>query len=201
MGLIMVLCAIVLMGTRSFAQETSPKTKVPGAPYKQSDYPQLRTGGENIATAVVINALPYVDGGTTCGAVDDYSADCGCCGGSNGAPDLVYSLTPGSNGTIHIDLIGDYDVLVHVRDADGNVLACADDTGFDVTHAIIDLPVISGETYYIVVEGFATICGNYTLTVTGDVTIPSELPLSGWAIGIAIFLIASVALIRYIKLT
>jgi hypothetical protein len=198
MRFIFTLCVIALFGLNSIAQVTAPRTKDPGKPYKQSDYPQLRAGGETIATAVVIDDLPYIDGGTTCGAADDYAANCGCCGGSFGAPDLVYAYTPEYNGSIHIDLSGSYDVLLHVRDADGNVLGCSDDTDF-ITHAVIDMPVVHDFTYYIVVEGFSSACGDYTLTVSP--AGPDQIPLSGWALGIGIFLILAVAIIRYIKLT
>lgn len=198
MSLIMLLCAIAVMGMKSFAQEAVPKTKVPGAPYKQSDYPPLRTGGENMASAVVINALPFTDGGTTCGAANDYSAVCGCCGGSTTAPDLVYSYTPSINGTITISLEGTYDTFLHVRDSDGNVIACDDDSGGGLFALISNLAVNQDETYFIVVEGWASFCGEYSLSVSGTT---NEVPVSGWAIGIAIFLIGTVALVRYIKLT
>lgn len=196
MRFILTLCVIALFGLNSFAQQTGAQTKDPGKPYNQSDYPQLRAGGENIATAVIIADLPYADGGTTCGAADDYAANCGCCGGSNGAPDLVYAYTADHNGPVNFDLTGNYDVLIHVRDAVGNVLGCSDDTDI-ISHAVINMPLVDGQTYYIVAEGYASNCGDYTLSITEG--IPGEVPLSGWAIGIAIFLIASVVVIRYIK--
>jgi hypothetical protein len=80
MRLILSLCLFALIGMSSMAQDANPKTKVPGKPYIQSEYPPLRTGGETIASAVVIDDLPYADGGTTCGAIDNYAANCGCCG-------------------------------------------------------------------------------------------------------------------------
>jgi hypothetical protein len=198
MRFIFTLCVIALFGLNSIAQVTAPRTKDPGKPYKQSDYPQLRAGGETIATAVVIDDLPYIDGGTTCGAADDYAANCGCCGGSNGSPDLVYAYTPEHNGTITIHETG-FDTFLEVRDADGNLIACDDDSGGSLTAQITALPVIHDVTYYIIVEGYGAYCGDYTLTVSP--AGPDEIPLSGWAIGIGIFLILSVAIIRYVKLT
>jgi hypothetical protein len=61
------------------------------------------------------------------------------------------------------------------------------------------MPVAFGDTYYIIVEGFSSNCGDYSLSVSTGA--PGEVPIAGWAVGIAIFLIASVAVIRYFKLT
>lgn len=195
--LLLILTLFILTGLFSIAQENIVK-KEPAKPYIQSDYPPLRSGGDNIGNAVEINALPFTDGGTTCGATDDYAANCGCCGGSNGAPDLVYSISPNGDGMIDIHLTGNYDVLVHVRDSQGNVIACDDDSG-GIDHAIItNLALVSGETYYIVAEGFSSGCGDYTLNVTG--TVPVGVPVSPWAIGIAVFLIVSLVVFRFAKM-
>ena len=44
-------------------------------------------------------------------------------------------------------------------------IACADDV-CGVQSSISDLTLLAGNTYYIVVDGFAQNCGNYQLEVT-----------------------------------
>ncbi len=186
------------------AQDDAPKFKEPVENYIQSNYPPLRTGGEDISSAVSIPSFPFADNGTTCGAVNDYAAVCGCCGGSTGAPDLVYTFTAGSNGTVTIVLNDNaadpYDPLVHVRDSEGNVIACDDDSGGSLNALISNLAVVSGETYYIVVEGFSSDCGAYDLSITGTATVAPGTPISPWVIGLAIFLIGAVVVLRYTRI-
>ena len=61
--------------------------------YDPANYPApTRQGGETVADAVVIAALPYNDSGTTAGYVDDYDEVCPYTGSTS--PDVVYSYTP-----------------------------------------------------------------------------------------------------------
>lgn len=188
-----------LVNFTAFAQESMPTSKAASQPYNPNDYPALRTGGETIASAVAIASLPFVDNGTTCGALDDYAANCGCCGGSSGAPDLVYSFVAGYDGTVNIGINGSYDNLVHVRDIGGNVIACDDDSGGGLQAYIGAMPVTEGETYYIVVEGFSSACGTYEINVSSINVVPSQTPLAPWIIGLVALFIVTAAVLRYQK--
>jgi len=59
--------------------------------------------GEDIASAIVINTLPYSDIGTTYGFMDDYDIEC-YYASTYGSPDVVYSYTPDSNEVIYVSL-------------------------------------------------------------------------------------------------
>jgi hypothetical protein len=164
--------------------------KVKGEPYVQSNYPPLRSGGDTYATAVLFTTLPYTDAGLTCGATDDYSANCGCCGGSSGSPDLVYKFVPAFNTKINVSMTG-FDTFLHIHDINGVELACNDDY-YTLDAYIPDIQVYAWQAYYIVCEGYANICGSYTL----DVSILQEIPISNWVIPIAVLLIGTVVLLR-----
>ena len=122
-----------------------------------------RQGGDTIGSATPITALPYNDTGTTVGYADDYNSSCYT---DNGAPDVVYRVTlPVSTG-IMISLCGStYDTAVQVLDASLNQIACNDDY-CGLQSQIADVPVTAGQTYYIVVDGYGSAAGDYTLLVT-----------------------------------
>ena len=121
-----------------------------------------RQGGDTIADATPIPSLPFADSGATCGAADDYAADCVS---DRGAPDVVYSFVPSTAMSITIDLCGSaYDTGLYVYDASLNVIACNDDV-CGAQSRLRNLEVHRGETYYFIVDGYGDDCGTYTLTV------------------------------------
>jgi hypothetical protein len=106
-----------------FGKNEPPKIKdsSKSAPVAQ---PRINVGGDTFATATVIPAVPYSDGGNTCGFVDDYFPSCAFAGLSIAA-DVVYSYTPTADECVNITLCGSsYDTILHVRDAGGEV-ACS----------------------------------------------------------------------------
>jgi hypothetical protein len=130
--------------------------------------PQPQVGGDNIATAVPIAALPFNDTGSTCGYLDDYDVVCPYSGSTS--PDVVYQFTPASNMKISIDLCdSQYDTKVFVFDGSpANVVACNDDAGcgYSGYQSRLDIvQLVAGHTYYIVVDGYGGDCGDYDLTV------------------------------------
>ncbi len=135
--------------------------------------PGAPAGGEDVGTATVIPGLPYVDVGNTCAAVNDYVEACPFI--NDGAGDLVYAYTPGANGAITIGTCNSfYDTRVYVYEnavTPGFPYACNDDgcSGPNFPFAwlsfIENMPVTAGNTYYIVVDGYSTECGDYELTV------------------------------------
>jgi hypothetical protein len=139
-------------------------------------------GGETCAAATVISSLPYVDSGSTAFAVNDYDEVCPFTGGTS--PDVVYSYTPPSNRSVKISLCDpgtttDYDTKLYVYQnaCPGTVIGCSDDTcSSPITPYVSEVTVAltAGNTYYIVVDGYETEVGNYTLSV--EEFIPASCP-------------------------
>jgi hypothetical protein len=142
-----------------------------------------REGGETIAEAVSIAALPFADTGATCDNIDDYDSPCPYFGSTS--PDVVYSYTPPADQAISIDLCGSqYDTKVFVFDQNLEIVACNDDyyTGppCGVYVSFIEvLPVIGGQTYYIVIDGYGGDCGNYELMIGESLPCCLECPPDG----------------------
>jgi hypothetical protein len=126
-----------------------------------------RQGGDTIGLAHVIPSLPYTDSGTTAGYTNDYDAVCPYTGGT--APDVVYMFTPPYFSVVDIDLCGsNFDTKLYVYDQDLNLIACNDDfytgppCGIYVSK-LECLPLPGGETYDIVIDGYGSASGDYTL--------------------------------------
>lgn len=131
-----------------------------------------QVGGDNIATAVPIPALPFHDTGNTCSFLNDYDVACPYTGGTS--PDVVYSFTPAANMNVTVDLCASlYDTKVYIFDGSpATVVACNDDAGCGATGWQSKIPganLTGGHTYYIVVDGYGTDCGAYDLLVTENV--------------------------------
>jgi len=106
--------------------------------------------------------------GTTTGRNDDYSAGTVCAFiGNSAAPDVVYSITARSSGTITATLCGSsYDTLLYVSTSCGQAdLACNDDSCG--VQSSVSFSTSAGTTYYIVIDGYSTASGSYTLNITG----------------------------------
>ena len=139
--------------------------------YDQSLYDAPRQGGEDIASATLINSLPYSDAGTTSGYAKDYTATCF----SNAtSPDVVYEYTPAASGAINISLCGSsYDCGLFVyENSSANEIACNDDA-CGLQSQINGLFLTVGNTYYIVVNGFSGNSGNYVIDVNA-IPLPDQ---------------------------
>lgn len=165
---IMPLCLVIgssLSTTAIHAQSLGaaappPFVKEVGEPY--SPPAAIRQGGDTIATATVIPSIPYTDTGTTVGYTHDYTATCF----SNAtAPDVVYRLVA-QDGVLFISLCGStYDTGLIIYDAAMRQIACNDDA-CDLQSLLECCVVDVGATYYIVVTGYSSASGDYTLTVS-----------------------------------
>jgi len=126
--------------------------------------------GDNCASAIVVPSLPYTTTGNSCGYVNDYDETCPYSGSA--APDVVYSYSPAADQAIIIDLCNSfYDTKVFVYEdvcPTSPFYACNDDAcGSDgYRSAIYGLSVYAGHTYYIVVDGYGSGCGDYDLRIT-----------------------------------
>ncbi len=177
---LLVLCAVMAVG--AYADDKYPEGFTPNTP----EYSGFRVGGEDCANAVVIPSLPYVDTGNTCAFLHDYDEVCPYTGSQ--APDVVYAYTPCGDGIVYVTLclgITDYDtkLFIYQDECVPPYYACNDDecTG-DFTFVSELMPVVLelGHTYYIVVDGYSSACGNYSIDITGDEGgSPAESPTWG----------------------
>ena len=163
--LVLSVCALAATPTNVIPEKISVASGV--------NVPSGRVGGETIATATVIPALPFTDMGNTCVFVNDYDETCPYSGGT--APDCVYSFTPAVD--MHVDVflcMSAYDTKVYMYEnvyTPGAPFACNDDadcsafTPDSYRSWIADAALIGGNTYYIVVDGYGTDCGDYILDV------------------------------------
>ena len=132
-----------------------------------------RQGGDTFTDAVEITT-PYYGSGTTVGYTHDYGPFdddtdlvCGLFapGASVGlASDVVYKLTLTDTAHVVIDLDGSlYDTALGVYDSTDTALVLANDD-YNGLQSYLECNLPSG-TYYIVVDGFSTSSGAYTIDV------------------------------------
>ncbi len=142
-----------------------------------------RDGGDTCASATLIDELPFEDTGTTIGKANNYSpgavADCS----ASTAPDAVYKFTPVSDVLIDVSLCTgtSYDTQVYIyQDTCANPPADCDDDytgcGTDRQSKLVGVPLLSGHTYYIVVDGYGTSSGIYHIIVTPSDYLPPACP-------------------------
>jgi hypothetical protein len=138
----------------------------------------LQGGGDTFGSATVIPSLPYFDGGSTCAFANDYYPECAFQGNS-AAPDVVYKYTPQASTCVDIALCGSsFDTVLHVYDGAQGALVACDDDGCAAQSRIQNLHLSAGIPYYIVVDGWGTDCGNYSLAVR-SCTGPCEVTCVG----------------------
>jgi len=132
--------------------------------------PDGRDGGEDMASAVVIPALPFNDTGNTTDNVNDYDAVCNYTGSTS--PDVVYSYTPAADILVSVDLCGSgYDTKTYIMTADLTLIACNDDFYTDDTCGnyvsfIEGAALLGGTEYFIIVDGYGTDSGDFVLEVS-----------------------------------
>lgn len=144
----------------------------PGAP----DSPAMPLqGGDTCGAATVIASVPTSVSGTTSGYVNDYDEACPYT--TSTAPDVVYVYTPAGDELVDVTLcVGttNYDTKLYVYEDEcvSPYYACNDDACSAPLYAsyvseITDLTLLAGHDYYIVVDGYGSSSGNYTLDISG----------------------------------
>jgi hypothetical protein len=136
--------------------------------------PTGSVGGETVDDPIVIGGLPFTAFGSTEFYYDNYDESCPYTGSLS--PDVVYSYTATEDGTIDIDLCGEgtyYDTKTYVYENEaGNLVGCNDDACNNSHNSflsqILGQPVFAGNTYYIVIDGYASQFGEYELNITGS---------------------------------
>jgi hypothetical protein len=122
--------------------------------------------GDTMETAIPVTSLPFVATGNTCAYTDDYGVMCPY---GTWASDVVYVLNPTEETNISVELCdSSYDTLILFYHTDSHwfhLLGCNDDRCGDDGYksAFERLHVVPGFTYYIVVDGYTSACGDYVL--------------------------------------
>ncbi|MFT3700495.1 MAG: hypothetical protein QM831_45545 [Kofleriaceae bacterium] len=124
--------------------------------------------------------------GTTAGKANDQTPKSGCTLSSN-APDVVYTLNlPVPVATLSIDtLASSYDTVLSIVDTHcTNTIACDDDDNIDATFSTkskIVLTNVSAGNYAVVIDGYSTNSGTYTLTTVGTVAAGTACTAPGFS--------------------
>ena len=141
-----------------------------------------RQGGDTAATATPVGALPYTDSGTTAGMAGNigpfsnagltcpwagyYSAT-----SSGAGPDVFYSWTITATDTYTISLCGSsYDTALAIYQNLGGGVVGAQVAGNDDTCGLQSQIVCNAlpvGNYFVVVDGWGTSSGAYTLNISG----------------------------------
>ena len=177
---------IALFVLCSAALAISPTSALPEKMDEMNDpgKPDSREGGETMADAWMIYALPFNDTGNTMDNIHDYDEVCPYTGSLS--PDVVYAYEPAADMCVSISLCNSYyDTKVYVyEDVVGNVPidGCNDDNWDCVnppvsyTSWIPSVQLLAGHVYYIVVDGYGGDCGDYVLEMTEvDCPIPCDV--------------------------
>ncbi len=126
--------------------------------------------GDSLANPIIIASLPYSDSNSTAECFTDQIG--------NGSADAFYQLTTGpcaDSITVSTCAATSYDSFLRVLDATGSSVATNDD--FCGTQSEITTPVMPNTVYYVVVEGFSSNNGVYSLDVT-ETVVPGDASFS-----------------------
>ncbi len=156
----------------SHVQNFDPLSKVNGLEYDalhcEINTPpglfEVLQGGENISSAMSIISLPFSDNGTTEGYLDDYDVAYPF---TSSSPDVVYSFVPDENTLLDISLCRNstYDTKLYVFKNSPDTVVAVNDDAFNSLSMVSNVPVATGNTYYIVVDGSRDQSGTYTIDV------------------------------------
>lgn len=163
-----LLSALLLCCTTTYAfagsADFSTKRTLPPKGYGESPGPVIQAGGDNFGTATVIPALPYADGGNTCSFANDFSPPCV----PSTAPDVFYAFRPIVDMCVDISLCNssyDTEIVLYANNS-STVVACQDDSDCGLQSHLANVALVAGNTYYIMIDGFGSACGDYVLEVT-----------------------------------
>jgi len=176
--ILLTLCVASFALANDFTAERQVAPKSDSHVLQNPGTPDGRQGGEDIASAFAITALPFSDAGNTVNNIDDYDEVCPYSGSTS--PDVVYSFTATAYELMMIDLCySSYDTKVFVY-ADGWTpglpYACNDDFWTSAPcytfSSYVEAVVEPGHTYYIVVDGYGGDAGDYVIDITSEPYVP-----------------------------
>ncbi len=124
-------------------------------------------------TAQSCQQLSSVFSSTLIGMTNGASGDTGSCGGAD-APEVSYVYFAPRAGTYTFDTFGsEFDTVLYVRNDTSTELGCNDDSPGGLTkQSRVTLPLTAGQMVSIIVDGFGTESGNYTLRINGNCPLP-----------------------------
>jgi hypothetical protein len=111
------------------------------------------------------STVPQTVTGSTVGRINGLTPICA----SSSAPEATYSFTAPADGTDTIDTLGStYDTVLSVLDGTcgGAPLSCNDD--FSGLQSQVNVTLTAGQTVIIVVDGYDSISGSFTLNVASS---------------------------------
>ncbi len=188
---------ILLLAFSAFADDQEVGSSGPGS-FENTSFQSFipseeggRVGGDTIESAFPVEALPFNDFGNTILFTNEYNDICEV--GSNDAPDVVYSFAPASDMLIDIDLCNSIfanQLFVYEDEyISGDPYACVPGYYYGVSTCesfsarMAGLPVYSGHTYYIIIDGYEGSQGAYAIDIREmlpcDVTPSSDAVLEG----------------------
>ena len=141
-----------------------------------TDYPadsdcDAASGGAEVCGAeqdpLVLMTTPTITG-TTVGASLDFTLTCG--GGGANAPDRVALVNLPKMDSVHVDMMGSgYDAILALKTAACGApdLACHDGIGNGTDQ--INVGALARGTYAIVIDGWSSSQGDYTVNITGRI--------------------------------
>jgi photosystem II stability/assembly factor-like uncharacterized protein len=143
--------------------------------------------GDSCEHPIIISNLPYTDNGQTIFRTDNYDESCPW---ASTAPDVVYRYAPATSQTVDISLcagITDFNTKLYVYQDNcpdpGNAFACNEDAcanppyyEFSSISRLTGLNLIGGHVYYIVVDGWSSHSGHYTIEMITQ-GMPTSTPL------------------------
>ncbi len=146
--------------------QSAPSRTAARSPYtfRARDNGSPRQGGEDETGAVLLEEPPLRIAGTTVGYQDDYTPGCAAMPGSG---DVVYRLQPAEDFSLEASLCGSVDwlavmALYHGGIESESLLSCANG-GCPDGAALLHASLEAGETYYLLIDGFAGESGDYVL--------------------------------------
>jgi len=134
--------------------------------------PTGAVGGETVDDPIFITGLPFTAFGSTEFYMDDYDEACPYTGSTS--PDVVYRYDATEDMAIDIDLCGEgtyYDTKVYVYENEVGALVGCNDDACNNSHQswlsqIVGQPLMAGNTYYIVIDGYGGGSGEYELNIS-----------------------------------
>ncbi|MFT7623185.1 MAG: hypothetical protein ACI9WU_002363, partial [Myxococcota bacterium] len=124
--------------------------------------------------AIAGDALPFVYSGITTGFTDGTSCT-GAFAPGEGQSDFIFAFTADIDGLYDFVVESDFDTGLYIMTDCADPASCIDDDDAVFgggTTELLDQVLVSGETYFIVVDGDASSTGAFTLTVE-EPCIPS----------------------------
>lgn len=150
------------------AQPPSEEPPGPGKGLSGPKFGPLGVPANDLCTNAQAVAIPSATAGTTVDATFD---NVGTCGTANTAPGVWYTFTPATGGSFRASVCNaaNYDSKISVFGGSCGLLGCRagndDASGCGLTSQV-DFAAPGGEPVYVLVHGFSTAVGSFTLSLS-----------------------------------